>query len=48
MVYTIEMLLDRIQNGDKQYDTEKIRAAYEFAEKAHRGQVRTRDRKSVV
>lgn len=41
MVYTIEMLLDRIQNGDKQYDTEKIRAAYEFAEKAHRGQVRT-------
>lgn len=41
MVYTIEMLLERIQNGEKQYDTEKIQTAYDFAEKAHRGQVRT-------
>lgn len=41
MVYTINMLLDKIKSGDKQYDLEKIQAAYEFAEKAHRGQVRT-------
>ncbi len=41
MIYTIEMLTDRIKSGDKQYDLDKIETAYEFAEKAHRGQVRT-------
>ena len=41
MVYTIEMLTDRIKSGEKQYDLEKIQTAYEFAEKSHRGQVRT-------
>lgn len=41
MIYTVEMLIDRIKSGDKQYDLEKIENAYQFAEKAHRGQVRT-------
>ena len=41
MIYTIEMLTDRIKSSEKQYDLEKILTAYEFAEKAHRGQVRT-------
>ncbi len=41
MIYTIELLTDRIRSGEKQYDLNKIEAAYEFAEKAHRGQVRT-------
>ncbi|MBD5113627.1 MAG: bifunctional (p)ppGpp synthetase/guanosine-3',5'-bis(diphosphate) 3'-pyrophosphohydrolase [Ruminococcaceae bacterium] len=41
MIYTIEMLTARITAGEKQYDTEKILAAYEFAENAHRGQTRT-------
>lgn len=41
MIYTIDMLTARITAGEKQYDTEKILAAYEFAENAHRGQTRT-------
>lgn len=41
MTYTIDMLMERIHSGDKLYDTQKIQAAYEFAENAHRGQVRT-------
>ncbi len=41
MIYTVEMLMDRIKSSEKQYDTEKIQTAYEFAEKSHRGQLRT-------
>lgn len=41
MIYTIEMLTERIISSEKQYDREKIQAAYDFAEKAHKGQVRT-------
>lgn len=41
MVYTIEMLIERIEKSEKQYDLEKITSAYELAEKAHRGQFRT-------
>lgn len=41
MIYTVDMLIRRIKSGEKQYDLNKIEAAYEFAEKAHRGQVRT-------
>lgn len=41
MIYTIEMLTDRIISSEKQYDRDKIQAAYDFAEKAHKGQVRT-------
>ena len=41
MIYTIELLTDRIKSGEKQYDLEKILSAYEFAENAHKGQTRT-------
>lgn len=41
MIYTVDMLMDRIKSSEKQYDVEKIQSAYDFAEKAHRGQVRT-------
>lgn len=41
MTYTIDMLLDRIKSGEKQYDLNKINLAYEYAENAHRGQKRT-------
>lgn len=41
MIYTIDMLTARITASEKQYDTEKILTAYEFAENAHRGQTRT-------
>lgn len=41
MTYTIEMLIDRIISGDKQYDLEKIQKAYDFAEQQHKGQLRT-------
>lgn len=41
MIYTVDVLMDRIKSGEKQYDVEKIQAAYDFAEKAHSGQIRT-------
>lgn len=41
IVYTIDMLIQKILDDDKQYDLSKIISAYEFAEKAHQGQVRT-------
>ena len=41
MIYTIEMLTEKITSVDKQYDLQKIESAYAFAEDAHRGQVRT-------
>ena len=41
MIYTIEMLTDRIKSVDKQYDLQKIENAYAFAAKYHEGQVRT-------
>ena len=41
MVYTIDMLIEKIESLDKSYDIEKIKAAYELADKAHEGVVRT-------
>ena len=41
MIYTIEVLTEKIKSVDKQYDLQKIETAYAFAENAHRGQVRT-------
>ncbi len=38
---TIEQLSERIQRGDKQYDLAKIMQAYELANEAHKGQMRT-------
>lgn len=40
-VTTIEELIAKIKSGDKQYDTDKIMKAYEVADKAHEGQLRT-------
>lgn len=40
VVYTIDALIQKIIDGDKQYDLNKIVAAYEFAAKAHEGQLR--------
>lgn len=41
VIYTIDMLIQKILNDDKQYDLSKIITAYEFADKSHEGQVRT-------
>lgn len=41
MVYTIDMLIDRIKSGDKTYDLDKIKAAYDLAAEAHKNQVRS-------
>ena len=41
MLYTIDMLIDRIKSSEKTYDTEKIIQAYQLAEKAHEGVLRT-------
>ena len=37
MLYTIEYLTEKIQTSEKAYDLEKITAAYELANKAHKG-----------
>ncbi|MDR1673937.1 MAG: bifunctional (p)ppGpp synthetase/guanosine-3',5'-bis(diphosphate) 3'-pyrophosphohydrolase [Oscillospiraceae bacterium] len=39
-IYTIELLLQKILNGDRGYDVSQIVAAYETANQAHAGQVR--------
>ncbi|MCM1577753.1 MAG: bifunctional (p)ppGpp synthetase/guanosine-3',5'-bis(diphosphate) 3'-pyrophosphohydrolase [Ruminococcus sp.] len=40
-VYTVDSLIQKILNDDKQYDLSKIISAYEFAAKAHANQVRS-------
>ena len=40
-VYTIDMLIQKILDDEKQYDLSKIISAYEFAAKAHANQVRS-------
>lgn len=37
MLYTIDVLIDKIKSTEKQYDLNKIIAAYEFADEAHLG-----------
>lgn len=37
MLYTIDVLLDKIRASEKQYDIDKIYMAYEIAEEAHSG-----------
>lgn len=41
MVYTIEMLINKIQDSEKSYDLEKIKLAYKIANDAHYGILRT-------
>ncbi|MCH5348977.1 MAG: bifunctional (p)ppGpp synthetase/guanosine-3',5'-bis(diphosphate) 3'-pyrophosphohydrolase [Oscillospiraceae bacterium] len=40
-VYTIDVLIQKILNDEKQYDLSKIISAYEFAAKAHANQFRS-------
>ena len=40
MDYTIEALMDAIKRSDRQFDTERIRQAYDLAKNAHAGQKR--------
>ncbi|MGN1421760.1 MAG: RelA/SpoT family protein [Oscillospiraceae bacterium] len=40
-ISTIEELIGRIEASDKQYDTDKIMRAYDLADKAHDGQMRS-------
>lgn len=41
LVCTIDALIQKILDGDRQYDLSKIISAYEFAAKAHANQVRS-------
>ncbi|MDD6081353.1 MAG: bifunctional (p)ppGpp synthetase/guanosine-3',5'-bis(diphosphate) 3'-pyrophosphohydrolase [Oscillospiraceae bacterium] len=45
---TINMLIQKILDEDKQYDMSKIISAYEFADKAHEGQKRTSGEPYIV
>ncbi len=40
MIYTIDMLINLIESGEKKYDKDVILRAYQLAEKAHAGQCR--------
>ena len=40
-IYTIDMLIQKILDDDKQYDLSKLISAYECAKEAHEGQVRS-------
>jgi len=40
VAYTIDALIQKILDVEKQYDLSKIISAYELAEKSHRGQIR--------
>lgn len=41
MVYTIDILMEKIENVEKSYDTDKITAAYRLADEAHKGVLRS-------
>ncbi len=41
MIYTIDMLIDKIEESEKSYDIDKIKAAYALADDAHRGVLRS-------
>ena len=45
---TIDDLMKKISESDKQYDTEKIRRAYELADAAHEGQLRSSGDKYIT
>ncbi len=46
--FTIEKIIQKILKEDKQYDLSKIISAYEFAEKAHRGQFRSSGQPYII
>ena len=45
---TIDDLMQRVIAADKQYDADKIRRAYDLAEKAHEGQMRSSGEKYIT
>ncbi|MCR4644188.1 MAG: bifunctional (p)ppGpp synthetase/guanosine-3',5'-bis(diphosphate) 3'-pyrophosphohydrolase [Oscillospiraceae bacterium] len=45
---TIDMLIQKILDNDKQYDLSKIISAYEFAAKAHEGQFRSSGQPYII
>ncbi len=47
-VITIDMLVQKILDNDKQYDVSKIISAYEFAAKAHEGQFRSSGQPYII
>ena len=49
-ISTIEELIEKINASDKhlQYDTDKIMRAYELADKAHEGQMRSSGEKYIT
>ena len=47
-VVTIDMLVQKILDTDKQYDLSKIISAYEFAAKAHEGQFRSSGQPYII
>ena len=47
-VVTFDMLMQKILNGEKQYDFSKIKSAYHFAEKAHEGQFRSSGQPYII
>ncbi|MDE5753605.1 MAG: bifunctional (p)ppGpp synthetase/guanosine-3',5'-bis(diphosphate) 3'-pyrophosphohydrolase [Oscillospiraceae bacterium] len=47
-IVTFDMLMQKILDGDKQYDFSKIKSAYRFAEKAHEGQFRSSGQPYII
>ena len=45
---TIDDLMQRVIDADKQYDADKIRRAYDLADKAHEGQMRSSGEKYIT
>ncbi len=46
--YTIDMIIQKILTDDKQYDLSKIITAYEYAAKAHDGQMRSSGQPYII
>lgn len=47
-VVTFDMIMEKILTSDKQYDTSKIISAYQFAAKAHEGQLRSSGQPYII
>ena len=45
---SIEQLMEKIKQSDKQYDADKIMRAFEVADKAHEGQMRSSGEKYIT
>ncbi|MDE5768932.1 MAG: bifunctional (p)ppGpp synthetase/guanosine-3',5'-bis(diphosphate) 3'-pyrophosphohydrolase [Oscillospiraceae bacterium] len=47
-IVTFETMMQKILNGDRQYDFTKIQTAYNFAEEAHKGQLRSSGQPYII